>query len=100
VEAAVDDEALAGNEAGVFGGQKAHRVRDIAGGSHPPCGHRGEIGTSDLTGDIGVALHGDEAGRDRVHGDTERSEFAGPAAGQAVDEPLRVGCPPGRLLNF
>ena len=37
----------------------------------------------DLVADVGVAFNGDEAGSDRVHGDTGRGEFAGPAAGQA-----------------
>src|ERR1019366_2571091 len=81
--AAVDDDALAGDEAGVFGGEEAHSVGDVAGGSHPPGGYRGEISIPDFVRDVGVALNGDEAGRDRVHGDAGRGEFAGPAAGQA-----------------
>ena len=36
--AAVDDDALAGDEPGVFGGEKAHGVGDVAGSSHPPGG--------------------------------------------------------------
>jgi hypothetical protein len=62
----------------------AAQVRHVvAGSSHPPGGHRGEISTSDVVGDAGVALDGDEAGRDRVHGDTGRGELAGPGEGQA-----------------
>ena len=57
---------------GAFGGQKAHGVGDVAGSSHPPGGHRGQIGLPDLGGNVGVAFHGDESGRDRVHGDPER----------------------------
>ncbi len=81
--AAVDDDALAGDEPGALRGEEAHGVGDVAGSSHPPGGHRGEIGLLDIVGDVGVALDGDEAGRDRVHGDAERGQFARPAAGQA-----------------
>jgi len=35
------------------------------------------------TEDVGMALDGDEPGRDRVHGDAERREFTGPAAGES-----------------
>src|SRR5450432_3246618 len=79
---AVDDDALAGDEAGAFGGEEAHGVGDVARSSHPPGGHRGEIGIPDVVGDVRVAFNGDEAGCDRVHGDTGRGELAGPAAGQ------------------
>jgi hypothetical protein len=37
--AAIDDNALAGDEAGLFGSQETHRVGDVGGGSHPPGGH-------------------------------------------------------------
>src|SRR6516165_8899628 len=81
--AAVNDDALAGDEAGAFGGQEAHGVGDVGGGSHPPGRHRGEISTPGAFGHIGVAFHGDEAGCDRVHGDTGWGELTGPAEGQA-----------------
>ena len=60
--AAVDDDALAGDEPGVFGGEKAHGVGDVAWSSHPPGGHRGQLGLPDLVGNVGVAFHGDESG--------------------------------------
>jgi hypothetical protein len=47
---------------GAFGGQKAHGVGDVAGSSHPPGGHRGQLGHPDLVGNVGVAFHGDESG--------------------------------------
>jgi hypothetical protein len=40
-----------------------------------------------------VALHRDETGRDRVHGDAERGQFAGPAECQADLCALGGGCP-------
>jgi hypothetical protein len=36
--AAVDDDALAGDEAGVVGGEEADRMGDVGGGSHRPAG--------------------------------------------------------------
>ena len=96
--AAVDHDALAGDEAGVVGGEKAHRVGDVAGGSHPPGGHRGEIGLPDLVGDVRVAFHRDETRGDRVHRDAERGELTSPAQGQADLRVLgrRVGGPARR----
>src|SRR5215475_10692063 len=96
--AAVDHDALAGDEACVFGGEEAHGVGDVAGSPHPPGGHRGEIGIFDFAWDSGVALDGDEAGRDRVHGDTGGRELTGPGAGQAYLRALGggVGGPAGR----
>jgi hypothetical protein len=58
-------------------------VGDVGGGSHPTGRYRGEIGTPGVFGHVGVALDGDEAGRDRVHGDAGGGELTGPAAGQA-----------------
>src|SRR5689334_4096306 len=77
--AAVDHDALAGDEAGAVGGEKAHRVGDVAGGSYPPGGHRGEIRLHYLLGDVRVAFHRDEARGDRVHRDAERGELTSPA---------------------
>src|SRR5947207_1989808 len=77
--AAVDHDALAGDEAGAVGGEKAHRVGDIAGRSHPPGGHRGEIALPNLLGDIRVAFHREETRGDRVHRDAERAELTSPA---------------------
>ena len=57
--AAVDDDALAGDEPGVFGGEEAHGVGDVTGGPHPSGGHRCEVGLLDAGRDIGVALHRD-----------------------------------------
>jgi hypothetical protein len=55
---------------------------DVAGSSHPPGGHRGEVGPPGLVGDAGVTLHRDEARGDRVHDDAERGQLAGPGASQ------------------
>jgi hypothetical protein len=60
--AAVDHDALAGDEPGAFGGQEADGVGDVARSSHPPGGHRGEIGLLDLVRDVGVALDGMNSG--------------------------------------
>ena len=60
--ATVDDDALAGDEPGAFGGEKAHGVGDVAGSSHPADGHRGQIGLPGVVGNVGVALHRDESG--------------------------------------
>jgi hypothetical protein len=59
--AAVDDDALAGDEPGALGGKEAHGLR-CRREFHPPGGHRGEIGLLDIVGDVGVALDEDEAG--------------------------------------
>ena len=48
--AAVDDDALAGDEPGVVGGEEAHGVGDVAGGPHPPAGTDGEVGILDSAG--------------------------------------------------
>src|ERR1700751_2097002 len=80
--ATVDDDALAGDEASVFGGEEAHGVGDVAGSSHTSGWHRGEISIPDFVRDVGVSFHGDESGCDRVYGDAEGREFAGPAEGE------------------
>src|SRR5580704_147833 len=41
--AAIDEDALAGDEAGAVGGDKADGVRDVGGGAHTPGGHGGEV---------------------------------------------------------
>jgi hypothetical protein len=76
-------DALAGNEPGALGGEEAHGVGDVAGSSHPPGGHRSEIGLYGVVEDVGVAFDGDEAGRHRVHGNAGWGQFAGLAEGQA-----------------
>ena len=80
--AAVDEDALAGDESRALGGEETDGVGDVAGSSHPPCGYRGEVGAPGVVGDVGVPLHRDEAGGDRVHRDAERGQLAGPGAGQ------------------
>ena len=47
--AAVDDDALAGDEPGALAGKEAHGLR-CRREFHPPGGHRGEIGLLDVVG--------------------------------------------------
>ncbi len=47
VPAAVDHDALAVDEAGIFGGEEAHGAGDVARSSHPPGGH-GMLGTATI----------------------------------------------------
>src|SRR5580700_5877839 len=83
VPAAVDYDALAGDEAGLFGGEEAHGMGDVAGNSHPPGGHRCQVSIHNVGWDAGVPLDRDEAGCDGVHSDARGGEFAGPGTGQA-----------------
>jgi hypothetical protein len=89
--AAVDNDALAGDEARLLGYEEAHRVCDVVRYTHPARGHRCKIGVPDLRRDIGMALNGDEARRDGIHRDAEGCQLTSPAAGETDLRALRGG---------
>jgi Gamma-glutamyltranspeptidase len=91
VAAAVDNDALAGDEARLLGYEEAHRVCDVVRCTHPARGHRCKIGVPHLRRDIGMALNGDEARRDGIHRDAEGCQLTSPAAGETDLRALRGG---------
>ena len=88
---AVDDEALACDETCRLGREEAHRVGDVLGRPDAARRHRGDVGAPDLVPHIRVALDGDEARSDRVHGDSQVGELSGPAARETDLGALRCG---------
>ena len=73
--AAVDDDALPGDEARPLGRERAHRVGDVVGCSHVAGGHRGEVVLQHPGRQARVPFDRDEPGPDRLDGDAERRQL-------------------------
>ena len=89
--AAIDHEHLAGDVAGVIGGEEEGRIGDILGLAEVGQRDAGEQGLAGLFGDGIGHVRGDEAGGDGIHCHLAAGNFLGHGLGEADDAGLGGG---------